>query len=371
MPDCAHCGGAAVLRRPKGGDLVGLGGGPDAAPAAVVRIPTSPPLLQHCKPCFYAALEAEVHDTIVRHALFARGDRVAVAASGGKDSTVLASMLATLNQRHDYGLDLFLLSIDEGIAGYRDDSLATVHRNSSQYGMPLTVLSYADLYKGWTVDAVAKATGTGSNCTFCGVLRRQALDRGAALTRADVIATGHNADDVAETVLLNLVRGDAARLARCGCATTGQRAADRAERRGHGDAPTPPSTTATVPRVKPFLVTYEKEIVLYAHHKRLDYFSTECVYAPFAARGAPRDLVKDLEALDPAAVAALVRTAEGLVAAGTVPATAAGACATCGAMASGDVCKACELVAGLELMGGGAGVRLGGRRRGVPLAFEE
>lgn len=312
-----------------------------------------------------------MHDTIVRHALFARGDRVAVAASGGKDSTVLASMMTTLNERHDYGLDLFLLSIDEGISGYRDDSLATVVRNSTQYGLPLTVLSYADLYKGWTVDAVARATGTGSNCTFCGVLRRQALDRGAALTRADVIATGHNADDVAETVLLNLVRGDAPRLARCGCATTGGGAAERAERREKGAEPDVHAGNATVPRVKPFLVTYEKEIVLYAHHKKLDYFSTECVYAPFAARGASRDLVKDLEAIDPATIAALVRTAEGLVAASSAPATAAGACSVCGAMASGDVCKACELVAGLERLGAGGGVRLGGRRRGVPLAFEE
>ena len=34
---------------------------------------------------------------------------------------------------------------------------------------------------------------------------------------------------------------------------------------------------------------------MYAYFKRLDYFSTECVYAPFAARGFARDLVKDLE----------------------------------------------------------------------------
>jgi hypothetical protein len=39
------------------------------------------------------------------------------------DSTVLAHVLSLLNQRYDYGLDLYLLSIDEGITGYRDDSL--------------------------------------------------------------------------------------------------------------------------------------------------------------------------------------------------------------------------------------------------------
>jgi cytoplasmic tRNA 2-thiolation protein 1 len=39
--------------------------------------------------------------------------------------------------------------------------------------------------------------------TFCGVFRRQALDRGAALLGVNHIVTGHNADDVAETVLMN------------------------------------------------------------------------------------------------------------------------------------------------------------------------
>ena len=39
------------------------------------------------------------------------------------DSTVLAYVMKTLNERYKYGLELFLLSIDEGITGYRDDSL--------------------------------------------------------------------------------------------------------------------------------------------------------------------------------------------------------------------------------------------------------
>lgn len=66
---------------------------------------------------------------------------MAIGASGGKgairfansilcttvkseiDSTVLAYVMKTLNDRYQYGLQLFLLSIDEGITGYRDDSL--------------------------------------------------------------------------------------------------------------------------------------------------------------------------------------------------------------------------------------------------------
>ncbi len=45
---------------------------------------------------------------------------------------MLAHVLTELNRRHNYGLDLFLLSIDEGITGYRDDSLETVKRNEIQ-----------------------------------------------------------------------------------------------------------------------------------------------------------------------------------------------------------------------------------------------
>lgn len=48
---------------------------------------------------------------------------------------MLAYVLSELNRRHSYGLDLFLLSIDEGITGYRDDSLETVKRNELQVNL--------------------------------------------------------------------------------------------------------------------------------------------------------------------------------------------------------------------------------------------
>jgi len=63
-------------------------------------------------------------------------------ASGGKDSTVLMHIMTTLNERHNYGLELVLLSIDEGITGYRDDSLETVKKNQETYGLPLQIMSY-------------------------------------------------------------------------------------------------------------------------------------------------------------------------------------------------------------------------------------
>lgn len=123
-------------------------------------------------------------------------------------------MLKVLNERYKYGLKLVLLSIDEGITGYRDDSLETVKQNRDDYEMPLKILSYEDLY-GWTMDRIVGEIGRSNNCTFCGVFRRQALDRGAEQLKVDSIATGHNADDIAETVLMNILRGDTARLSRC------------------------------------------------------------------------------------------------------------------------------------------------------------
>lgn len=80
--------------------------------------------------------------------------------------------------------------------------------------MPLKILSYEELY-GWTMDRIVGEIGKTNNCTFCGVFRRQALDRGARTLEVDSIATGHNADDIAETVLMNILRGDTARLGRC------------------------------------------------------------------------------------------------------------------------------------------------------------
>ena len=115
---------------------------------------------------------------------------------------MLASVLTTLNARHGYGLELVLLSIDEGIRGYRDDSLETVRRNAAQYGLPLQIVGYDELY-GWTMDQVVAQVGKKGNCTYCGVFRRQALDRGATRLGVRHVVTGHNADDVAETVLMN------------------------------------------------------------------------------------------------------------------------------------------------------------------------
>lgn len=150
------------------------------------------------------------------------------------------------------------------------------------------------------MDRVVAQTGLKGNCTYCGVFRRQALERGAIEfatetqhTKISGIVTGHNADDVAETVLMNMLRGDSPRLQKCTHIVT-QVSVDQ----------------DSMPRVKPFKYTYEKEIVMYAHHKNLDYFSTECTYSPNAFRGNARTLLKDLERINPRAVLDVIKSGE-------------------------------------------------------------
>ncbi|CAN8286527.1 unnamed protein product [Cochlearia groenlandica] len=291
-------------------------------------------LQQICRECFYEVFEEEIHQVIVKNRLFKSGERVAIGASGGKDSTVLAYVLSELNRRHSYGLDLFLLSIDEGITGYRDDSLETVKRNELQYGLPLQIVSYKDLY-GWTMDEIVKMIGLKNNCTFCGVFRRQALDRGAALLKVDKLVTGHNADDIAETVLLNILRGDIARLSRCTSITTGE------------DGP--------IPRCKPFNYTY-------AYFKKLDYFSTECIYSPNAYRGFAREFIKDLERLRPRAILDIIKSGEDFRISTTTKMPEQGTCERCGYISSQKWCKACVLLEGLNRGLPKMGI---GRSRGV------
>lgn len=322
---------------------------------AVMKRPKT--LQKLCKECFFLVFETEIHNTIVNAGLFSPGERVAIGASGGKDSTVLASILKTLNERYDYQLDLVLLSVDEGIQGYRDDSLATVKRNQQQYGMELEIVLYKELYD-WLMDEIVSCAGIRSSCTYCGVLRRQALDRGAAKLGIGHVVTGHNADDVAETVLMNLLRGDTARLESSTTILT-------------------QLAGSPVKRSKPFKYTYQKEIVLYAHYKKLDYFSTECTYAPEAFRGTARELLKSLEAVRPSCIMDIIYSGEHLVLAkkkkatpaykstrkeqeinadGTVNLNDKGArgrdgntCEKCGYITSNRICKACVLLAGLEM----------------------
>lgn len=89
----------------------------------------------------------------------------------------------------------------------------------------------------------------------------------------------------------------------------------------------PVADNTNIKRSKPLKYAYEKEIVLYAHHKQLDYFSTECIYSPEAFRGSARALIKNLERVRPSAILDVVRSGEDM--ARLVPGSDEGCGGTC------------------------------------------
>lgn len=280
-----------------------------------------------CVKCFISLFEQDIHDTIIENNLFVGNETVCIGVSGGKDSTVLAHVISTLNIRHNYKINIQLVAIDEGIKGYRDDSLATVKENANTLNLPLTILSYKDLYN-WTMDEIVEVIGLNNCCTYCGVLRRQALEKGALFVKANKLVTGHNADDIAETVLMNLLRGDYNRLPKCVAPITG--------------------ITSIIPRVKPFKYIYEKEIVMYAHYMKLLYFCTECTYSVTAYRGKVRELIKELEMERPASIVDIIHSAENWSIDNSVKHRNKTNCSKCGSISSHTVCKACVLLNKLD-----------------------
>ena len=283
-----------------------------------------------CIPCFLKLFEDEIHLTITKNCLFSPNETIAIGISGGKDSTVLAHIINKLNKVHNYNLNLQLIAIDEGISGYRDCSIETIKENSKELNLPLTLLSFKQLFN-FSMDEIVPLIGIQNSCTYCGVFRRQALEKGASIVKANKIITGHNADDIAETVLMNLMRGDYNRLPKSVEIITG----------------------GQIPRVKPFKYVYEKEIVMYAHYCKLKYFCTECTYAVGSYRGNLRSLVKDLENERGSSIIDIIHSGENWSIDVGVKQRDALICEKCGSVSSNKICKACEFMERLNKLSQG------------------
>lgn len=136
-----------------------------------------------------------VRATIQRHRMFCSGDRVLVAVSGGPDSLAMLSVLTAL--RKELKLTLRAAYVDHGLrpaAAKREAVL--VRRLSKGWGVPVTVLRRpVRKRKKDSLESSARET------------RYDALTALAGKLRCRAIATGHTADDQAETVLMRVLRG--------------------------------------------------------------------------------------------------------------------------------------------------------------------
>jgi tRNA(Ile)-lysidine synthase TilS/MesJ len=82
-----------------------------------------------CAGCFSKYFEGKVWETIRKYRMIKRGEKIGVAISGGKDSTVLAHVLNKLSRQLEITLHAIL--IDEGIEKYRESGIQSAQRTNS------------------------------------------------------------------------------------------------------------------------------------------------------------------------------------------------------------------------------------------------
>ncbi|HKZ93840.1 MAG TPA: TIGR00269 family protein [Candidatus Bathyarchaeia archaeon] len=288
---------------------------------------------QLCAKCFTESIEAKVKSTIAKHKMLNPDDRIAVAVSGGKDSVTLLHILARFEKLFPKA-SLCAVTVDEGIRGYRDEAIKLAVDNCQRLGVDHTLTSFKQLF-GVQLDEIVNLlrdrgrsnTDTLSPCTYCGVLRRRALNLAARQAKADKLALAHNLDDEVQTILLNIMHGDAPRLARVKPVLE-------------------KSNPMFVPRVKPLCTVPEKEIAFYAYLKKIDFQSVPCPYALTAMRNDIRLMVNRLEEKHAGTKFTVLKSIERIRPAleSYEKAVILHACRVCGEPTVGEICKPCEML---------------------------
>ncbi len=280
-----------------------------------------------CKGCLVKTSLDRVRRTINKNQMLKDDDRIAVAISGGKDSAVLFDIICNIESAYPRS-EVVPFTIDEGIEGYRDKALEAAKCLVKDRGMKLEIRSFKD-YFGQSLDEIVKhryESNFGA-CSYCGVLRRRAMNDAALEIEADVVATGHIMDDESQTVIMNIMRGDSKRIARSN------------RSRSH---PIP----GFVPRIKPIMELSERDVVAYAHHLELPYHDIPCPYASEAYRTDLRLFLNEMEHKRPGTLLAILRSAEDIVDAfqHVQDSSKINHCERCGSPTSLKICKTCSLL---------------------------
>ena len=256
---------------------------------------------------------------------------ILVAISGGKDSAVLLERIHdNLSRRRD--VTIVGGCVDEGITGYRPPSLECARQLCEKLGIRFETVSYPELGFKEMDEVAQKILDTNDKkapCSYCGVFRRQGINHLAERVGADVIALGHNLDDMAQTIMMNMQNGDVERTLRLA---------------PHTNTP----LEGMAPRIVPLRWVPEQEIHLYALHKKLPVHHEECPHGEGALRFRHRETIAMMEADVPGTRHGLLRMADDMkklqqMAGSSLSKIKPVNCAKCGQMCSGTICKACEM----------------------------
>ena len=289
-----------------------------------------------CRRCFCRTIEDRVRKTISKYEMLGQKDNFMVAVSGGKDSVTLLHILAKIEKSFP---DVVFCAgtVDEGIRDYRDEALRIAERNCRKLGVDHVVTSFKELF-GYELDEIVELIRRRGKkgltpCSYCGVLRRKALNIMARDAGVDKLVTAHSLDDETQTMLLNVVHGDPMRIAR-----------------------SKPVLNVIHPklvqRVKPLCMVPEKEVVLYAYLKGIEFQCIDCPYAQTALRNDIRDMLNRMEHKHAGTLFTVFRSMEKIR-----PALEAFAeevklqdCKLCGEPTVGDLCRACQMLQELNVL---------------------
>ena len=161
-----------------------------------------------------------------------------------------------------------------------------------------------------------------SACSYCGILRRKALNHAARKMKSTKLAVAHNLDDEAQTILMNILRGEVQRLARF----------------------SNKSNTIFVPRIKPLSEIPEKEVVLYNHYRDLQYQTLECPYRHEAFRTKVREFLNRLEQNSPSVKYSVVSSGQIMIPAlrNHIEGKPLRVCISCGGPTAQQICRPCK-----------------------------
>lgn len=262
-----------------------------------------------CKKHFIEDFETQAHNTIQQYNLIREGETICVAASGGKDSLAL---LHILSQKYP----VEALCVDEGIPGYRDETIRDLKEFCNTRNIPLNIVDFADLgsqplYK----------LNPEHPCSVCGVLRRKALLEYSR--KYDIIATGHNLDDECQSILMNLLRNQRQLLPRLGPRTAAR--------------------DGIAARIKPFYHTPEKEIRAYCLVMGITTNFSECPNVVKSFRWKVGEELNELENEAPGTKKNIVNHFIKTYYQKETAKTDTRQCEKCGAPASNNLCRACQL----------------------------
>ncbi|HIJ11717.1 TPA: TIGR00269 family protein [Candidatus Woesearchaeota archaeon] len=291
--------------------------------------------LQHgalCKNHFITYFEEKVFKTINKFQLIQRSDKICVATSGGKDSLTVLYLVKKYCKRHHIPTDgIFALAVDEGIKDYREQTLTDLQQFCDDHDVPLHVVSNKEEF-GATLDKAYPIINKGTKkkpCNVCGVWRRYSLNKYARKFGATKVVTGHNLDDEAQVILMNIFKANTKLAGRIG-PISGVKEHDY-----------------FVQRVKPLYMCSDKEVRLYTLLKGFTVQFTECPYSVEGYRHEIQDMLNKFEhkykGTKHAIITSFLDLLPLLKERDLQQNESVKACTQCGEAANKDVCNACTM----------------------------